>query len=460
MRIIKKIHKQVILLFCGVLFAFQGFATAGIVTGIKGSFKGLEGTKLVIYNRESPRTIKGSDAVTSNGLFNFSLNLDMAGFYVISSNSEPLNKLEMYLKPGDQLTINLLNGQFTFSGKGSLLNQFLYENSKDNPYQQAGNITLAQTYINRVNAINISTNVEVIRNKALLLGNEQGLYLDQVFGPIIESKYHGSSNDILVADMNDLNISLVPEMMVYPNWWQTLTELMYARMNAGQLKIKNINTWVADFGNAIENQKLREAFMLVLLDNSVNMGDFRNIQAEMNAALPLIKNPGNMAKVTAMKAKEERNMKIFEYAPAKTDMSAFTFQDLKGKQVSIADFKGKLIYVDIWNTGCKPCIAEMPFLNKLEHEMDGKDIVFLSISCDYSIDLWKKSLQKRNVGSDHHLIMDSKKDTFFDKIGKSGIPRFVILDQEGKVLDNNACKRPSNPLLKIYLTELITNLNK
>lgn len=458
MRIMKKIHKQVILLFCGLLFAFQGFATAGIITGVKGSIKGFEGTKLSIYNRESSRTIKGSGTVAPNGRFNFTLNLDKAGFYVISSNSDQLNKLEMYLKPGDQLTVNLLNGQFIFSGKGSLLNQFLYENSKSHTYGAA--TTLVQTYTNRINEITYSTNEEVIRNKTLLLGNEQGLYLDQVFGSIIESKYHGSTNDILVADINDLNISLVPEIMVYPNWWQTLTELMYTKMNAGQLKINNINTWVADFGNAIKNQKLREAFMLVLLDNSVNMGDFTNIQAVMKAALPLIKNPANLAKVTAMKAKVERNMKVFEYAPVKTDMSAFTFQDLKGKSVSIADFKGKFIYVDIWNTGCKPCIAEMPFLNRLEHEMDGKDIVFLSISCDYSIDLWKKFLQKRNVSSDHHLIMDSKKDTFFDKIGKSGIPRFVILDQEGKVLDNNACKRPSNPLLKIYLTELITNLNK
>lgn len=281
----------------------------------------------------------------------------------------------------------------------------------------------------------------------------QGAYLDKIFGPVLESKMHGTDTLIKEVDV-DLNIRLVPEIMAYPNWRQLITELMYAKMSAGQLKVRKAHTWLADFGNAIENQKLREAYIIACLSYSASAGDLVSIQKEINAALPLIKNPANIAKIKALKPKMAMAMNLYKTALPGTDMSQFTFQNAKGEQVSIKDFKGKLVYVDIWNTGCKPCIAEMPYLKHLEHEMQGKDIVFLSVSCDYDVESWKRFLQKRNM-SGHQLIMIGKKDTFFDKIGKSGIPRFVILDKAGKMIDNNSCKRPSNPILKIYLTELL-----
>jgi len=448
------IIKQFVLFVCGLLLTFQAFAADGIKTIIKGSVKGLGVKSLYLYNRDASHTVKSSAVIKADGLFQLAVGIAKPGFYFITSDVENQVSWHFYLSPGDQLTVKIVNNQLVLGGNGSSLNTFLFDLHQKYPYEA----DLVLAYSNRVTALKASTNTAVIRYKALLLGNEQGEYLDKVFGPLIESKAHG--NAIIKADIGDLNVSLVPELIVYPNWWQTVTELMYAKMKAGQLKVRNMYTWVADFGNAIENPKLKEAFMLELLDNSAIMGDFRSIEQEMKAVIPLLKDPKSIAQVNLLKAKIKRNMGIFRYAPAGTDMSAYTFSDVNGKQVSIADFKGKLIYLDIWNTACMPCIAEMPYLNKLEQEMTGKEVVFLSVSCDYKIELWKNFLQKRNITNEHHLIINGTKDTFFDKIGKSGIPRFVILDKEGKVLDNNCCKRPSNPLLQIYLNELLNNPSK
>lgn len=54
---------------------------------------------------------------------------------------------------------------------------------------------------------------------------------------------------------------------------------------------------------------------------------------------------------------------------------AFTLTDNTGKAVSIADFKGKVVYLDFWATWCGPCMAEMPASNALKQQFAGRDIV-------------------------------------------------------------------------------------
>ena len=60
----------------------------------------------------------------------------------------------------------------------------------------------------------------------------------------------------------------------------------------------------------------------------------------------------------------------------------FTYPDRNGKLVSLSDFKGKVVVVDVWATWCGPCRKEIPYLIKLEEEMRGKDVVFIGVSVD------------------------------------------------------------------------------
>lgn len=437
----RQILKHLPFVVCAWMFVSPSFAANDIKTIVKGSIQGIDTKHITIFNRESVRGSRITDSVKANGQFQFNLNVKVAGFYVISIESAMPTEVEMYLNPGDQLNLKIAKDQVLMTGKGSVLNQFLYD-------------IHGKSYDEQFSAIKNAKNPELTRNKALLLGNAQGLYLNKAFGPLLDSKAHGVDAEIKEADFADLNIQLLPEIMVYPNWRLTITELMYAKMKAGQLKVRNAYSWLADFGNAIENQKLKEAYITATLSYAASTGDLASIQKEIKACMPLIKSPGNIAKVNGLKGKIAMGMNFYKNALPGTDMSRFTFQNAKGETVSIKDYSGKLIYIDIWNTGCKPCIAEMPYLKNLEHELQGKDIVFLSASCDYDLSLWKRFLQKRNMTGEQ-LIMMGKKDTFFDEIGKGGVPRFVILDKAGKMLDYNCCKRPSNPILKIYLTELL-----
>ncbi|NLZ95848.1 MAG: TlpA family protein disulfide reductase, partial [Bacteroidales bacterium] len=58
-----------------------------------------------------------------------------------------------------------------------------------------------------------------------------------------------------------------------------------------------------------------------------------------------------------------------------------TLMDENGNTLSLADFKGKPIFLNMWATWCPPCIAEMPNINKLHNEM-GNDVAFVMVSLD------------------------------------------------------------------------------
>lgn len=134
----------------------------------------------------------------------------------------------------------------------------------------------------------------------------------------------------------------------------------------------------------------------------------------------------------------------------------FTFADNKGGKVSLADLKGKFVYIDLWATWCGPCKGEMPALLELEKKFEGKDLLFVSLSVDSNknIDLWKKTIDKMGLqGIQLHLgeQWDWLKTFMPSSIS---VPRFIILDREGRIIDAHA-PRPSDKGIAEKLEALI-----
>lgn len=134
----------------------------------------------------------------------------------------------------------------------------------------------------------------------------------------------------------------------------------------------------------------------------------------------------------------------------------FTYKDINGKDVSFKDFRGKYVYIDLWATWCMPCKKEIPFLKQLEKDFHGKNIEFVSISLDKKkdYDKWLKFV-KENELTGVQLFSD---DAFNTRVAKdykvTSIPRFLLFDSEGKIIDGDA-KRPSHPGLKKQLEKLL-----
>lgn len=72
----------------------------------------------------------------------------------------------------------------------------------------------------------------------------------------------------------------------------------------------------------------------------------------------------------------------------------FSLLDQHGKTVSLSDFKGKYVYIDVWATWCGPCVQEIPMLEKLAKQLADKNIVFLSISIDKNKEAWLEKIEQ------------------------------------------------------------------
>lgn len=129
----------------------------------------------------------------------------------------------------------------------------------------------------------------------------------------------------------------------------------------------------------------------------------------------------------------------------------FKCTDLSGKAYTLADFKGKYVYIDIWATWCGPCQREIPYLRKLETKYHGKEIYFVSISCDANRQAWEKKVKGGMTGVQLHFDND---DTFMKQYMINGIPRFILLDKEGKIISADM-SRPSDPRTTALLDELL-----
>lgn len=133
----------------------------------------------------------------------------------------------------------------------------------------------------------------------------------------------------------------------------------------------------------------------------------------------------------------------------------FTFTNMDGKEVKLSDLKGNLVYVDIWATWCGPCIAEHPHWEALKKEFEDKPVAFLKVSIDDSRDSWEKMVKAKKMEGLQWFAENAWKSDLTQHFMVNAIPRFLLLDEEGKVIDPSA-ERPSGKIresLKKYLSK-------
>lgn len=136
----------------------------------------------------------------------------------------------------------------------------------------------------------------------------------------------------------------------------------------------------------------------------------------------------------------------------------FTFPDVDGNMVSLRELRGKYVYIDVWATWCRPCKAEIPHLAELEQDYDGKNIHFVSLSVDRNRDksAWVNYVKTHHLGGIQLIADDDFKSAFVMKFNINSIPRFILIDPQGRIISGDA-KRPSDPELRTQLDELLNN---
>ena len=130
----------------------------------------------------------------------------------------------------------------------------------------------------------------------------------------------------------------------------------------------------------------------------------------------------------------------------------FNYENFDGGSISLQELRGKLLYIDVWATWCGPCIKEMPALKELVKEYANKDIEFVSISIDSKNDYekWRKMVPEKNVGGIQLYDAEGLNSDFMKAFSVSLIPRFMMIDSEGKIITAKA-PRPSSKDVREFL---------
>lgn len=115
----------------------------------------------------------------------------------------------------------------------------------------------------------------------------------------------------------------------------------------------------------------------------------------------------------------------------------------------LTSYKGNVIYVDFWASWCHPCREEMPFSKHLREYYKQKNVVFIYLAINDKFENWEIAIKEEGLESfqNSYFITNPKNSKLIDELGINSIPRFLLYDKTGKLVNDNA-PRPSDTEIK------------
>lgn len=197
-------------------------------------------------------------------------------------------------------------------------------------------------------------------------------------------------------------------------------------------------------GENFTNEKVKQTMLRSLAIEYMQSSGVRNTQELQNLANTYITDP-------QMLREYREELDSHDLAAIGRPSPDFTATDVEGRSYTLADFRGKYVYIDMWATWCAPCKAELPHLRALEKKFEGRNIVFVGLSVDKDKAAWEKMARSGELTGVQLLL--GRGSQFQQDYRVEGIPRFILLDPEGKIV-NPDMLRPSSEDTERILNEL------
>ncbi len=170
---------------------------------------------------------------------------------------------------------------------------------------------------------------------------------------------------------------------------------------------------------------------------------------------PLIASFKATSKDEAKKTELDELYKQWDVIKKGVDAPDILAKTIDGEEQKLSAWKGKNVYIDVWATWCGPCKKEIPALEELQKEFAGNEnLVFTSISIDANKEKWETMVKEKELKGVQLLVDNAWDSDMCKSYLISSIPRFIIVDSDGKILDANA-PRPSSNEIKTVLNNLV-----
>jgi thiol-disulfide isomerase/thioredoxin len=125
------------------------------------------------------------------------------------------------------------------------------------------------------------------------------------------------------------------------------------------------------------------------------------------------------------------DMKDFALADPPRAAPEVAFSDLEGKELTLADFRGKVVVLNLWATWCVPCIKEMPSLERLSARMKDRGVAVMSVSQDRGGARQVVPFLEKHGLAALPVYLDPK-GAVLRAIGGRGLPTTLVIDRQGR----------------------------
>jgi thiol-disulfide isomerase/thioredoxin len=251
------------------------------------------------------------------------------------------------------------------------------------------------------------------------------------------------------------NTELFKRSRAYRDWlsdyyWFRVRAIKYAALPGRGGYLGDPLGMLTVINNEVKSTFIREYYAYRMVNSIIKQEKDNNVKEKAyNDFMAVVTIPYYKDQVTTVYGNYK---KMISSAPAPD----FTYININNQQVSLKDFRGKYVYIDVWATWCSPCKAEIPFLTKLEEDYHGKNIQFISLSVDYLMDRpkWVSYVKDHNLNGIQVVADNDFNSDFIKKFNINSIPRFIIIDPAGSIVSGDA-SGPSNPELRKQLDVLL-----
>lgn len=182
----------------------------------------------------------------------------------------------------------------------------------------------------------------------------------------------------------------------------------------------------------------------------------------------IIKSTKNLDVIDSILKIKATDKAFFKYANYVSDRNKF-LRDTYGTKIetilldstlkkqtfsqAIGAFKGKIIVIDFWASWCIPCKDALPFSKLLDKKTEKNGVVFIYLSLDEDFTAWKSSASQMGLIKNSYIVKDNFKSILSKNLKIKSIPRYVIIDKKGKIIEENA-PSPRGKLLEEKLLQI------
>ncbi len=402
-------------------------------------------------------------AVSDSGVFNDTI-FDANGLYRFYDQKE---QATIYLQNGFDLNLTLNTAEFdesiSYTGKGSAENNYLVQkflkNEKNGGVSNLYALDEAE-YLKQTQALKESQDSLL---QAAKIGDkfkelEQAVikysYIFNVMRYEVAHRYFTKNKDFKVSDsypnvLENLDMNNEELFKTIPNYKAVVGFNLSSKASANA-KRDSISYGLAFINevSSVNNQFIKNSLIKSLAFEVSPMNpDAEKLYQELMkvSSDEKFKETITNSYNTLQKLKKGNNSPMFE-----------NYENYTGGATSLSDLKGKYTYIDVWATWCGPCKVEIPYLKQIEEDYKDKNIQFVSISIDKlkDRDLWKNMIKEKELGGIQLLADKDWQSSFLKSYDIKSIPRFILLDPEGKIV-SAAAPRPSDK----KLINLLNGLN-